>query len=82
MKGLMFCMARTYCTVGVLLMAAMGSVRISAMVIWLSLWTELQSLGTINGLATILGLVALATGTTVWCERAFHRRFPQTLAYS
>ena len=36
MKGLMFCMARTYCTVGVLLMAAMGSVRISAMVIWLS----------------------------------------------
>lgn len=61
--------------------AAMGSVLISAMVIWLSLWTELQSLGTINGLATVLGLVALVAGVTVWCEHVFRRRFPRTLTH-
>ena len=61
--------------------AAMGSVFISAMVMWLSLWTELQSLGTINGLATVLGLVALVTGVTIWCEHVFRRRFPRTLTH-
>ena len=61
--------------------AAMGSVFISVMVIWLSLWTELQSLGTINGLVTILGLIALAVGVTVWCEHVFRRRFPRTLTH-
>ena len=60
--------------------AAMGSVFISAMVMWLSLWTELQSLGTINGLVTTLGLVALAAGATAWCEHVFRRRFPRALA--
>lgn len=62
--------------------ATMWSVLISAMVMWLSLWTELQSLGTINGFVTILGLVALATGIAVWCEQVFRRRFPRTLTYS
>lgn len=61
--------------------AAMGSVFISAMTMWLSLWTELQSLRTINGLATVLGLVALVAGVTVWCEHVFHRRFPRTLTH-
>lgn len=59
--------------------AAMGSALISAMIIWLSEWTGLQSMGMIDGLITILGVMVLAVVTTVWCERMFHRRFPRTL---